>query len=295
MEQSLFTVPVESIAASIPLLEQQYGELFDLYNNRVIYIGSSKEPEYPKALTMFLTDEYMNLAYKKVMDVFPNLKDIETGLGKAFYNYRKEFPEKIIPSVYTLISGFNEPMITADTILAISLDKYLGRNEDMYFRMEIPKYLRYTMERKYLVPDCMKAWIYTEFPFNDSIDNVLANVLYEGKVMYALHRLLPQTPDSLIFSFTPDQVRWCRNNTAQMWQSLVERKMLYSTDYLTINKLTGPAPFTSLFTSESPGRAVLWLGYRIIESYMKNNSVPLEALLEDNDYQQILTKAKFRP
>jgi E3 ubiquitin-protein ligase DOA10 len=80
-----------------------------------------------------------------------------------------------------------------------------------------------------------------------------------------------------------------------MWSFLAEKKLLYSTDQLTINKLTGPAPFTSLFTSESPGRAVIWLGYRIIESYMRNNKVSLEALLEDNDYQQILAKAKFRP
>ena len=295
LEQSLFTIPIDSISASIPRLEQQYGELFDLYNNMVICIGSSINPDYPEELTMFLTDKYMNLTYKRVMEVYPDLKDIETGLGKFFFNYQKEFPQRVIPSVYTLISGFNQSMITADTILAIALDKYLGRNDDIYSRMEVPKYLRYGMERKYLVPDCVKAWLYTEFPNNDSIDNVLVNILYEGKVMYALHRLLPNTLDSLFFGFTPDQMRWCRNNTVQMWTFLVEKKMLYSTDYLTISKLIGPAPFTALFTPESPGRAVIWLGYRIIESYMKNNKVSLEALLEDKDYQQILAKAKFRP
>ena len=295
LEQSLFTIPIDSIPTAIPRLEQQYGELFDLYSSRVISIGTPRDPEYAEELTKFLTDSYMYSAYKRVMEVYPDLKDIETGLSKAFSIYRKECPDMVIPSVYTLTSGFNQSMITSDTILAIALDKYLGRDEDMYFRMDLANYQRYTMDRKYLASDCMKAWLLTEFPYNDSIDNVLTNILYQGKLMYALHQLLPETPDSLIFGYTPDQVRWCRNNTAQMWTFLVEKKMLYSTDYLTLNKLIGPAPFCALFTRESPGRAAIWLGYQIVASYMKNNKVTLEALLQDNDYQQMLAKAKFKP
>ena len=294
LEQSLFSIPIDSIPASIPRLEQQYGELFDLYSI-LMFRMTPHDPKYPEELTRFLIDTHMNLAYKRVKEVFPNLKDIESGLGKAFYNYQKEFPERVVPSVYTLITGFGESIIVADTILAIALDNYLGKNEEMYFWLDLPNYRRQTMDKKYIVPNCMKEWISTEFSYNDSIDNVLSNILYEGKLMYTLQYLLPNTPDSLLFGYTPEQMRWCRNNTAQMWAFLVERKMLYATDYLTINKLTGPAPFTSLFTPESPGRAVVWLGYKIIESYMKNNRVTLEALLEDNDYQQILTKAKFRP
>lgn len=295
LEQSLFTILIDSIPASIPRLEQQYGELFDLYSNRVICIGSPKNQEYPEELTRFLTDSTMNLVYKRVMEVYPNLKDLERGLGQAFINYRKEFPERTIPSVYTLISGFNQSMITADTILAVALDKYLGRNEDMYSRMGLANYQRYLMDRKYMATDCMKAWLMTEFPGNDSVDHVLANILYEGKVMYALHRLFPDTPDSLLFGYTPGQLRWCHNNTADMWNYLVEKKMLFSTDFLTINKLLGPAPFCTLFPRESPGRAVVWLGYQIIFSYMQRNKVSLEVLLLDSDYQQILTKAKFKP
>ena len=295
MEQNLFSVPVDSITEYIPLWEQQYGELFDLYSNRIICIGSPKNPEYPLELTKFLTDEDMNIVYKRVMEVFPDLKEIESGLGKGFFNYGREFPDRTVPSVYSLMSGFNQTLIVTDTILAFSLDKYLGKNEEFYYMMEIPNYQRQTMDRKYLASDCIRAWVLAEFPFNDSIDNVLANILYEGKVMYAVQQLLPQTPDSLIFGFTPDQMRWCRNNTAQMWTFLVENRLLFSTEYLTISKLINPAPFCALFTRESPGRAVIWLGYRIIASYMKQNKVTLENLLLDNDYQQILAKTKFKP
>ncbi len=295
LEQSLFSIPIDSIAVSIPRLQRQYGELLDLYSLKVINIGAPGDPRYPAALTEFLTDSYMYNTFQKVSAIYPNLTDIETGLSEAFSNYHKEFPKREIPSVYTLISGFNQSMITTDTILAIALDKYLGKDEEMYFGLGLANYQRHVMDKKYIVPDCMKAWLCTEFPYDDSIDNILTNILYEGKVIYSLHRLLPNMPDSLMFGYTPDQVRWCQNNTAQMWAFLVEKKLLYATDYLTINKLITPAPFCSLFTRESPGRAVVWLGYQIICSYMKHNRITLEELLQDNDYQQILAKAKFKP
>ena len=66
-----------------------------------------------------------------------------------------------------------------------------------------------------------------------------------------------------------------------MWQYLIEKDLLFSTDQLTIRKLTGEAPFTSYFTNESPGRAAVWIGFRIVESYMvKNPDISLEESYE---------------
>lgn len=295
MEHALFSIPVDSIADAVPQLRERYAELLDIYSEGVIAIGRTDVPQYVQMLKHFLTDEYMNMAFERVMEIYPDLKELESDLGKAFYNYRKEFPDRVIPHIYTLTSGFNQSMITADTILAIALDKYLGREEDMYYRLEIPTYLRHAMDRKYVATDCVKAWLYTEFPYNDSIDTVLDNIVYEGKIMYALHRLTPETPDSIMLGYTPVQMAWCYENTALMWTFLVEKKMLYMKDDLTLSKLISPAPFSSFFGHESPGRAVAWLGYRIVSAYMKHNRVSLEAMLLNNDSGELLNKARFKP
>ena len=47
LEQSLFTIPIDSIPVFIPRLEQQYGELFDLYSSQVICIGLPQNPQFP--------------------------------------------------------------------------------------------------------------------------------------------------------------------------------------------------------------------------------------------------------
>ena len=295
MEKDLFSIPIDSVRANIPRLEQQYGDLLNIYSIMTLRIGSPQDSGYSNELAKFLNDTDMKLVFEKVMDKYPELNDIEKGLGNAFYYYSKEFPDRAIPSVYTLISALNEPLIVDENILAIALDKYLGKNEEIYSWMDMPNYLRKLTERKYIVPQSMEAWITTEFPFNDSINNVLTNVLYQGKLKYCLNKILPNTPDSIIFGYSPNQMLWCKDNTARMWTHLVENKLLFSTDMFTIRKLIQHAPF-SFSAHESPGRAVNWLGYQIITSYMKHNRErTLEELLLDNDYHKILLEAKFKP
>ena len=108
--------------------------------------------------------------------------------------------------------------------------------------------------------------------------------------------MLPETSDDLIFGFTTEQMKFCRNNESQMWQYLVENNLLFSTDQLNIRKLIGDAPFTGFFTKESPGRAAVWIGFRIVESYMmKNPGVKIDEMISETDVQTILEKAKYSP
>jgi hypothetical protein len=224
------------------------------------------------------------------------LNELSDQLTAAFSNYKEYFPEKRIPHIYSCISGWNQSVVTSDTILAIALDKYLGRHCDFYERLQFEHYMRYTMQREYIVPDCMKAWGYTTFEFRDSANCLLNNILYEGKIAYFINKMIPEAHDTIIFGFTPAQLKWCTNNSEQMWTYLVEHKLLFSTNNLTIRKLVYPAPFTSYFTQESPGRAAVWLGYKIVNAYMKHNvDVSLSQLMQETDYQKILRMSNFKP
>ena len=294
LEKSLFAIPVDSIEAHVSKLQQQYGTLLDKMSLE-LGIQMPDHDEYAEDLARFITYPDMVVTFQKVMAVFPDLRDIESGFGRAFFNYEKEFPDRTIPELYTLISGFNSKWIVTDEYMAIALDHYLGSDEDIYGMLMLPNYERRLRDKKYIVPQSVNAWLTTEFPFNDSINTVLNNILYHGKLMYAMHQLLPCTPDSILFGFTPAQMRWCGNNSTQMWTHLVENRLLFASDQFTINKFVGPAPFTSTFTRESPGRAAVWLGYKIVASYMKREKVSLQELMLTEDYQQILQKAKFRP
>jgi hypothetical protein len=296
LEEDLFTLDLDSIAEKVPWFREKYGEFFDLYNTRVINIGGSALVTYPEYLTIFLTDYLNNEVYHKTMETFPDLTWLEEELSKAFSRYHYLFPGRQIPALYSYISRFNQSIVIADSVLAIGLDKYLGTDCEYYRRLGLYSYLIKNMHPDKILSDCISSWCLTEFIYNDSVDNVLSNILYNGKILYLTKTLLPGHPDSLITGFTGEEMQFCRANEARMWEYMIENKILFVSDAFTIKKYTGIGPFTADFTDASPARAAVWIGWRIIEDYAaRNPDVTIQEIIADNDYQKILALSRYNP
>ena len=298
LETDLFTPDPSVIPAEIPVLKEKYGGFLQLFSY-VINAGDISGPEFSDVLVSFVTDKLNNEVYESVMEQYPDVSAIEEELEDAFRHYLWYFPEKNIPEVITCITGFNNSIIAGDSSIGISLDRYLGRNCKYYPRLEIYRYIAARMNNYNIVPDCIYSWGATEWDFDVmkyQTDNVLTRIIHEGKLRYFEKCMLPELNDTILFGYTADQMKFCRNNEQQMWQYLIEHDLLFSTDQFTIRKLTGEAPFTSFFTNESPGRAAVWLGFRIIESYMmKNRDIKPVDLMKNSDIQGILEKARYNP
>lgn len=298
LEKDLFQTNPEDIAERIPDLKKEYQGFLQLFSY-VINTGDINDPSFADYLTSFCTDRQNNEVYEETIKLYPDVSDLETMLSDAFRHYLHYFPDRNIPAIYTCISGFNSSIIAGDSVLGISLDKYLGADCKYYPMLDIYSYMAARMTPGYIVPDCMYAWgasdwdfEYMEYP----AENVLARIIHEGKLRYFQKCMLPDTPDEIIFGFTSDQMKFCHNNEAQMWQYLIEHDLLFRTDMLTERKLVGNAPFTSYFSNESPGRAAVWTGFRIVESYMARNSgVSLRELMDNKDVQLIVEKARYNP
>ncbi len=296
LDRDLFAVNIDSVSAEAAYLNHKYSEFFHLYNHMVIRLGSPDAAAYPEYLKSFLTDFDMFNLSQEVNRVFPDLDFLEEELNEAFSRYKHYLPGYSIPSVFTFIGGFNQSMVTTDTILGIGLDKYLGSENVFYIRLQMAQYIRYNMHPAKISSDCMRAWAMTEFEYNDQTDNLISQMIYHGRVMYFTDYMLPYQHDTLKTGFTSAQLEWCRRNESSMWTYLVERKLLFTTDLRAINKFVGEAPFTGDFTNESPGRAAVWLGWQIVNSYMnRNRDVSLQELMEETDYMKIFNKARYKP
>lgn len=298
LEKDLFSPDPGRIAESVPVLRMNYRGFLQLFSY-VINAGDINDPSYGDFLERFCSDRLNNEVYDSVLKVFPDISTLQDELELAFRHYLYYFPGKNVPEVFTCITGFNNSIIAGDSVLGISLDRYLGAGSNYYRRLMIYKYLSDRMSPSNIVPDCMYGWAASEWDFASlkyPDENVLAEMIHEGKLRYFEKCMLPETDDGLIFGFTDDQMKFCRNNEGQMWQYLVEHNLLFSTDKFTIRKLTGEAPFTSYFTNESPGRAAAWIGFRIVESYMvKNPDETLNSLMAETEIQKILEKARYSP
>ena len=295
-DKDLFSINTDSVEVGIERVHNKYGNFFTLFTDGIIGIGTPDDDKFGDYLTSFIEDKMVTETYQMVQSIFENTQDLNRELTNAFKRYKYYFPNRQVPAVYGFVSGFNNSVIIADSVLAVGFDRYLGRDCEYYTLLGIHKYLQYNMHPKKITSDLIRSWGFGEFQFNDSIDNLLNNMIYEGALMYFTKQLLPKQSDSLIFGYTSKQMKWCKRNEKEMWTYLVEHKLLFNTDDFTVNQYVSDAPFTPNFTKESPGKTAVWLGYRIVSKFMESNpDYTLELLMEETDYQKIMNRARYNP
>jgi hypothetical protein len=294
-EKELFAADPSTLEDSVPVWKKKYGNFLQHFSY-IIKLGNIEDPGFPERLRQFATDHSNYLIYKRTEQVYQNLEPFAIALTDAFKHYRYFFPEKPIPRVITYISGFNQSGITDDSLLAVGLDKYLGTHEELYRQIGIYNYLLTNMVPQKLVPDCMTFWGETEFPFHDSVNNLLVNMVYRGRLLYFTRAMVPSLPDSLKLGFTAKNLNFCIANEKYIWTRLIEDKYIFNTDRFTIDKFILEGPFTKDFGRESPARAAVWIGYRIVSAYMeKNKDITLSQLMEEKDYEKILNLSAYNP
>lgn len=297
LEKDLFSTDPADLREQADSLRLRYGSFLQLFA-WVINAGSLDDSSSFEKLVDFTTDRFNYELYETVIDSFPNMSAYEKEFEKAWARYNYYFPDSLIPGIYTFISGFNNSIIVGDSVLATGLDRYLGSGHAYYKQLGLYNYVTLKMIPERIVPDALYAWAKASYPQSSETQgaDLLSNIIHEGKLYYFTKCMLYDYPDSLLFGFTAGQMKFCRDNEYAMWEYLIEHDMLYSSDLMLIRKLTGEAPFTSYFSSESPGRASVWIGFRIVESYMKNNGgTGLGELMLNNNYREILEGARYNP
>ena len=294
-EQDFFVISLDSTRQSAEKVREKYPLFFDLYTNQIISIGDLSNAAFDDYLRTFLTEYVVFRSYEEVMDTFPDFSEQNADLTLAFKHYNYYLPEKEVPTIYTFVSGFNHSIVTDEKLIGIGLDKYLGEDHPVYNQLGWFDYQTRKMKPDYIPVDAVAGWGITEFPYNDSVDNLINTMIYNGIIHYYTKKMLPEVPDYLIFGFSPQQMEFSRLNEESAWTYLVEQKLLFSTDRFTISKFTNEGPFTKDFSKNSPARMANWIGYRIVEAYIERSGLSLGALLQIQNYMEILEDSKYNP
>lgn len=295
-DEELFSLAPDPSLEELLLLRSNYPAFTDLYTHLVLRVGSVTDSAGQALIREFLGDTTTLNVRKMTQRVFPRQKLPEKDIVTAFKHYHYYFPEKPLPVVYFCLSGFNESVFTADSIVGISLDKYLGADCYYYDLLELPQFRQRKMIPEMIPADMMYTWGMTEFPLPEEAATLLDHMIYEGKLLYFTEAMLPRTADSLRTGFSKKQLEWCRNNEATMWNYLVEHQLLFSTRQMDIVRYIKDGPTTNGFPAESPARTGAWLGRQIIRAYMKKNpEVTLSQLMDHKDHRGILNHSAYAP
>jgi hypothetical protein len=288
-EKAIFSLDVNNLASSLSKLSPRYD----------FFLGNDWQ-DTMNILRMynFVSDKNIRGLYFLVTQRFPDTVQLQKDLKQAFDQVEKFYPEIKFPIVFTYVSGLDIelPVIYADTVMAISLDLFLGSDVLAYREAGVPeyKYLRFTKE--FILPESMLAVADSLIKRDESNQSLLYQMVAAGKALYFLDVVLPGVKDEFKIGYSPEKLKWCSDNEGNTWAFLIGNQLLYSSDPQVGGKLMVDAPFTSGFVKESPGRLGEWVGWQIVRAYMKENSnVTLPELMKNTDAQSILEGSKYKP
>ncbi len=230
---------------------------------------------------------------KKEFDTFEVQKKEIVQLFKNIKKYNAAFKN---PKLITLITNldFENKVIYADSLLLISIDMYLGKRSPVY--IDFPEYISQNFDKSRLPVDIANAIINSQFKSGKG-RQFLHNILNEGKKMYLLDMYVPNLSDEIKMGYNSEKMQWVRENEVQIWKYFIENELLYSTNADLYTRFIANAPFSKFYLDidkESPGKVGVWLGWQIVKSYMKNNNVTLQQLLQTNA-EDIFNKSKYKP
>lgn len=299
-ERDLFSYATIDSNAVIEL-RSKYGDFFDLWCIRLSGVipgfkGAPDNKFIALNLNQYIHDKYMKEVYEMSRKQFPNTKELEEKMNTAFKRYHALFPTKPIPKLVTYLAPFNSNVTTLDSVLGIGLHFYFGSNYKYYPSLGLPQYMIRKFEKEYMVTDLMRGWLDSEY-LNDTVQRSFLNqMIYQGKIMYALELLIPEEDDTLKIGYTANQLEWSYENEERTWAFFIEQKLLFSNNAKYYMKYINDGNGTSGFPESAPAKTGVFIGWQIVRSYMKNNKeITLAQLLNNQNGQDILSKSGYKP
>ena len=232
--------------------------------------------------------------YKNSLIEFKGYDFNSKKLKVIFNNAKSILPNFNTPKIITLISksDFNDRIIYNGPYLFISLNLYFGSN---YYE-NIPKYISKNMNKSF-IPNDIAFKISERYIKSKDDRTLLSNMILFGKILYLNKLLNSEEEEYVIFNTTTKKMNWTNENEFEIWSYFVENEYFFNTDIDLRSRFMSLSPYSKFnldIDKKSPGAIGRWLGYKIVNSYMKNNKTDLKELI-NLDHYTIFNKSKYKP
>lgn len=217
---------------------------------------------------------------KRLGDIEP----IEHSLAEMNDNIISTFTRINPQRFYGIVSPYQNRIITSDSITFIALNHYLGADYEGY--ASLPDYVRRQKYSKRIPIETAEALVATAYPYQSSDNASLVDrLLYEGALAKAVMTLIPDLTLKDYLGWSDEEMSFAERNEGEIWNVVVLRDYLYSTDPTVADRMIAPSPASQIISPETPARIGRYIGYRIVESYLKNKKdTGIEQLLEPQFY-----------
>ena len=296
-DNAQLAVRPDSAYADICQLYADYEEFMPVFVEGILGIPSADTAYFARLYADFLTDTIMGFAQTNALaqTMFANIDTLQQTLTTAFSRLHYLYPDWEIPVMYLFVSGFNSSVMYYDNVMGVGVDMYLG-SDYPYYNNVVYDYQKPTMHKGAIAVDVMKMYLAYHIAYNSKTNRLLDQMIFRGKQLFLLSHLLPDMPDYEVMGYTQEQWEWCEHYERAIWSRIMEKRDLFKTESVVLTSYLNDGPFTGEVTQESPGRLGQWVGWRIVDSYMRNNeSITIHDLFNESDAQKILENSFYKP
>ena len=278
-------------------LLNDYPQMLGLLGKSLFRSNDLDSAVFFEKLRSYFSEPTLKSLYQDALVLYasnsPVMQRIKNDFAVGFERLGVLFPSIETPRVYMHVSGLQQNVIVADGLLSISIDKYLSADYLLY------KKFFYEYQIKHMTPervaiDGLYAWITSDFPFRGHEAVLLEKMVYEGKIIYLLMQTGLNYPIHQLIPMTEHEYQWCLKNESALWKTVIDRKHLLQPNPMITSRYFNPAPSTFI-TEDAPGYLGRFIGFRIIENYMKQTKSTCQDLMLNNDAEALLKKSKYKP
>lgn len=156
----------------------------------ILNIGDVKDPEINTHLLQFFQDSLLQVLISDVEQEYANMDDLNTQLAESFSRLTKLIPDIETPRFYAQITALDQSIVVGNQTVAISLDKYMGKDYPLYSQF-YKREQRITMDRRYIVPDCLSFYILSLYRLpNFTVASQQERDMQMGRVQWVTNKAL---------------------------------------------------------------------------------------------------------
>ena len=139
-------------------MNTEYPRQTKLLIEDVLELGRVEDPGVENKLRHYYLDSTVQVLLDEVHHQFSDLSDLEREFDEAFAKHSKTVPFFRQPHIYAQISCLRQSIIVSDTLIGISLDKYLGEDFPLYAEY-FTEEQRSHMNRSAIVEDAVALYM----------------------------------------------------------------------------------------------------------------------------------------
>lgn len=296
-DNAQLAVRPDSVKQDIEQLYANYELFMPIFVEGILGLQTEDTAYLCEMYAQFLTDTVMGFAQTNTtaQELFANVDSLQEALNTGFSRLHFLYPEWEIPTLYLFVSGFNSSVMYYENIMGVGVDMYLG-SDYPYYNQVVYDYQKQTMRKACVAGDVLSMYLAYHISYNSKYNRLLEQMIFRGKQLFLLAQLLPNEPVWEVIGYSKEQWDWCEQYEQAIWNRIMQKRDLFKTESSVLSSYMNDGPFTAEVTQDSPGRLGVWVGWRIVDSYMRNNKdVTLRELMNENDAQKILEQSYYKP